>query len=259
TAPAARIVATMAPTAPAKTWAIAPTRPFGRNSPVASVSSLPSRAAIAAPSMPSHSVSVETIAASPGIAAWKKRRAKICASGSTMRPPSATLAIRFSACWASLIRGASPLGLPDTLTRVGPWPRAVRVAHSLRSFARRRSFALALADRVAVGDGRIVDGGRHHRPAHRRDELSRRGAELAERLRVERDDLEPASAHDLDRLGVLRGRLGAHACLERLRGGGDLLTIVGGDAVPRGLRDQQRAGERRDLQVQHLFRVRQHA
>ncbi len=48
----------MAPMAPANTCATALMRPFGRNSPVASVSSLPSRAAIAAPSMPSHSVSV---------------------------------------------------------------------------------------------------------------------------------------------------------------------------------------------------------
>ena len=41
------------------TWAIALMRPLGRNSPVASVSSLPSRAAMAAPSMPSHSVSTD--------------------------------------------------------------------------------------------------------------------------------------------------------------------------------------------------------
>src|SRR5439155_24604183 len=34
-----------------------------------------------------------------------------------------------------LIRGASPLGLPYTLTRGDPRPRSVRVAHSLRSFA----------------------------------------------------------------------------------------------------------------------------
>src|SRR5262249_45066249 len=33
-------------------------------------------------------------------------------------------------------RGASPLGLPYTRTRGGPVPRSVRVAHSLRSFAR---------------------------------------------------------------------------------------------------------------------------
>ena len=51
------IVAIMAPVAPANTCATALMRPFGRNSPVASVSSLPSRAAIAAPSMPSHRVS----------------------------------------------------------------------------------------------------------------------------------------------------------------------------------------------------------
>ena len=35
-----------------------------------------------------------------------------------------------------MIRGAAPLGLPDTLSRGGPVPRSVRVAPSLRSVAR---------------------------------------------------------------------------------------------------------------------------
>ena len=63
--PSARIVAIIEPMAPATMCAAAPTGPFGRNSPVASVSSLPSRAAIAAPSMPSQSVRFDANAADP--------------------------------------------------------------------------------------------------------------------------------------------------------------------------------------------------
>ncbi len=63
--PSARTVATIEPTAPATMCAALPIRPFGRNSPVASVSSLPSRAAIAAPSMPSQSVRFDANAAEP--------------------------------------------------------------------------------------------------------------------------------------------------------------------------------------------------
>ena len=63
--PSARIVATIEPTAPATMCAAVPIGPFGRNSPVASVSSLPSRAAIAAPSMPSQSVRFDANAADP--------------------------------------------------------------------------------------------------------------------------------------------------------------------------------------------------
>ena len=39
---------------------------------------------------------------------------------------------------------------------------------------------------------------------------------------IERDDLEAARLHLLDRLGVLHRRFGAHALLQRLRRGGDL-------------------------------------
>ena len=63
--PSARSVAIIEPMAPATMCAAVPTGPFGRNSPVASVSSLPSRAAIAAPSMPSQSVRFDANAADP--------------------------------------------------------------------------------------------------------------------------------------------------------------------------------------------------
>ncbi len=56
TPPNAKSVATKLPIAPAMMCATLPIGPFGRNSPVASESSLPSRAAIAAPSNPTHIV-----------------------------------------------------------------------------------------------------------------------------------------------------------------------------------------------------------
>ena len=100
--PSARIVAIIEPMAPATMCAAAPTGPFGRNSPVASVSSLPSRAAIAAPSMPSQSVRFDANAADPWTDRPKNLRETISASGSSMIPASATLARRFSAWTASV-------------------------------------------------------------------------------------------------------------------------------------------------------------
>ncbi len=90
-------------------WAISPITPFGRNSPVASVSSFPSRAAMAPPSMPSHSVNVAATDPDPGIAAPKNRREKISASGRIMMPPSARLAMRFSVSVANAFSNYLPL------------------------------------------------------------------------------------------------------------------------------------------------------
>ena len=63
----------------------------------------------------------------------------------------------------------------------------------------------------------------------------------------------PAARHHLERRGVLRGRFGAHARLERLRRGRDLDLILRGDLVPRGVGHDQRAGQRRDVESSMYF------
>ena len=72
-------------------------RPSGSIVPVASVSSLPSRAAIAAPTSPTMSVRCAVNGAAPGMPVLKKRRSTISPSGSTMMPIAASVARRSSA------------------------------------------------------------------------------------------------------------------------------------------------------------------
>ena len=94
--PIARIVEMHAPAAPAMMWPTVLIQPFGRNSPVASERSLPSRAAIAAPSMPTQSVSICANGPAPGRPVPKTLRATISLKGSSITPPIARLATRFS-------------------------------------------------------------------------------------------------------------------------------------------------------------------
>ena len=117
---------------------------------MASVSSLPSRAAIAAPSRPSHSVRIERVRAEPGIVALKNLRETISASGSSMMPPSASLAMRFSAVDRE------------------------RSDHLL---------AFGLAERVALLERQVEHVRRHHVAAHRRRQLVGGGAEIGRGLR----------------------------------------------------------------------------
>ena len=54
---------------------------------------------------------------------------------------------------------------------------------------------------------------------------------------------------------ILRRRLGVHALFERLGGFDELGAILGGHAVPRGVRDHDSAEERRQPHVEHVLRV----
>ncbi len=108
--PSASSVATIAPPAPEMMCAMSPIGPFGKNSPVASVSSLPSRAAIAAPKSPSQSVRFCANGPEPAMPVPKNLRETISESGSTMMPPSASVASRFSARTAAVLSAIN-----------GPW------------------------------------------------------------------------------------------------------------------------------------------
>ena len=68
--PTANIIAIAAPAKPPTTCAHSAMRPLGRNSPVASVRSFPSRAAIAAPRRPTHNVRFRVNGAAPGMPAF---------------------------------------------------------------------------------------------------------------------------------------------------------------------------------------------
>jgi hypothetical protein len=100
--PTANIIAMAAPTKAPTTCATAVTVPLGRNSPVASVRSLPSRAAIAAPRRPTHSVRFNANGPAPGMPVSSRLRIAISASGITMMPASASAASTFSAPWSAV-------------------------------------------------------------------------------------------------------------------------------------------------------------
>src|ERR1700730_17434894 len=148
-------------------------RPSGRNSPVASDSSLPSRAAIAAPSRPTHIVRLNAKGPAPGMPTPKILRTTISARGSSMTPPIAIIATRLPARTASNLLPLQP------------------------------------ADRVPLRQRQVVDVGRDHAAAHRRLELFALGAEIVRGLGIEMRHREPAIGHVLDRLGILRRR-GCH-------------------------------------------------
>ena len=97
TPPSARIVVTSAATNAATMPAICRARPSGSIVPVASASSLPSRAAMAAPANPTMSVRCAVNGAAPGTPVLKKRRSTTSLSGRIMMPSAASEAMRSSA------------------------------------------------------------------------------------------------------------------------------------------------------------------
>ena len=225
--PSAKIVAITAPTAPATMCATSPIRPFGRNSPVASVSSLPSRAAIAAPSMPTQSVRFDANGADPG----NRRRRRIARDDLGERQQhdarrARALARRFSACRDADERAHASTCLWSSGTRPAP-------------------------------DGHVVDVGRHHAAAHRRDQLGRRRRGIPPRpSRSSVDHLEPAclsSPRPTRRPApaLRRGRVFSSACAAAVTLG----LIFGADLVPGAVGDDHRADERRDAEVEHVLRV----
>ena len=94
--PTANTVDTAAPTVAATSLAACAVLLCARNSPVASDSNFPSRAAIAAPSIPTHIVKCCANGAAPGMPVENHLRRTISPSGITMIPAMASSAIVFS-------------------------------------------------------------------------------------------------------------------------------------------------------------------